>query len=147
LADVMLWKAEALIQLGDPNDALPLINALRTRASNSTARTRFSDGTAPSNYKISTYQPGVNCTWDQAYAFQALQFERRMEFGMEGTRFFDLVRWGIAAQVLNDYIAVEKTRYNFLANAQFTKARDEYLPIPQTEINLTHGLYVQNNGW
>jgi len=147
LADVMLWKAEALIQSGDPNDALPLINALRTRAANSTGKTRFADGTAPSNYRISTYQPGVNCTWDQAYAFQALQFERRMEFGMEGTRFFDLVRWGIAADVLNNYIAVEKTRYNFLANAQFTKARDEYLPIPQTEINLTHGLYQQNNGW
>jgi starch-binding outer membrane protein, SusD/RagB family len=147
LADVMLWKAEALIQLGDPNDALPLINALRTRAANSTGKTRFADGTAPSNYRISTYQPGVNCTWDQTYAFKALQFERRMEFGMEGTRFFDLVRWGIAAQVLNDYIAVEKTRYNFLANAQFTKGRDEYLPIPQTEINLVHGLYTQNAGW
>jgi starch-binding outer membrane protein, SusD/RagB family len=147
LADVMLWKAEALIQLNDPNDALPLINALRTRAAASTGKTRFSDGTAPSNYRVSTYQPGVNCSWDQTYALKALQFERRMEYGMEGTRFFDLVRWGIAAQVLNDYIAVEKTRYNFLANAQFTKARDEYLPIPQTEINLTHGLYVQNNGW
>jgi starch-binding outer membrane protein, SusD/RagB family len=147
LADVMLWKAEALIQLGDPNDALPLINALRTRAAASTGKTRFADGTAPSNYRVSTYQPGVNCTWDQAYAFKALQFERRMEFGMEGTRFFDLVRWGIAAQVLNNFITVEKTRYNFLANAVFTQARDEYLPIPQTEINLTHGLYVQNNGW
>jgi starch-binding outer membrane protein, SusD/RagB family len=147
LADVMLWKAEALIQLNDPNDALPLINALRTRAAASTGKTRFADGTAPSNYRVSTYQPGVNCTWDQTYALKALQFERRMEYGMEGTRFFDLVRWGVAAQVLNDYIAVEKTRYNFLANAQFTKARDEYLPIPQTEINLTHGLYVQNNGW
>lgn len=147
LADVMLWKAEALIQLNQPNDALPLINALRTRAAASTGRTRFSDGTAPSNYRINTYQPGVNCTWDQAFALQALQFERRMEFGMEGTRFFDLVRWGIAAQVLNDYITVEKTRYNFLANAVFTKGRDEYLPIPQTEINLTHGLYVQNAGW
>ena len=147
LADVMLWKAEALIQLNDPNDALPLINALRTRAAASTGKTRFADGTAPSNYRITTYQPGVNCSWDQASALQALQFERRMEFGMEGTRFFDLVRWGVAAQVLNDYIAVEKTRYNFLANAVFTKGRDEYLPIPQTEINLTHGLYVQNNGW
>ena len=66
---------------------------------------------------------------------------------MEGTRFFDLVRWGIAAQTLNDYISVEKTRFNFLQNAAFTKGRDEYLPIPQAEINLTHGLYVQNNGW
>jgi len=136
-----------LIQLGQQTAALPLINALRTRAANSTARLKFADGSNPSNYRVSNYQPGVNCTWTQAYALQALQFERRMEFGMEGTRFFDLVRWGIAAQTLNDYIAVEKTRYNFLAQAVFTKGRDEYLPIPQTEINLVHGLYTQNNGW
>ena len=145
--DVLLWQAEALIQLGQQTAALPLINALRTRAANSTARLKFADGSNPSNYRVSNYQPGVNCTWTQAYALQALQFERRMEFGMEGTRFFDLVRWGIAAQTLNDYIAVEKTRYNFLAQAVFTKGRDEYLPIPQTEINLVHGLYTQNNGW
>ena len=146
-ADVLLWQAEALIQLGQENAALPLINQLRTRAANSTSRTRFADGTAPSNYRISTYQPGVNCTWTQDYALQALQYERRMEYGMEGTRFFDLVRWGIAATTLNSYIATESTRYNFLADAQFTSGRDEYLPIPQAEINLTHGLYVQNNGW
>lgn len=145
--DVLLWQAEAYIQLGQENSALPLINMLRTRAANSTTRTRFADGTAPSNYRIGTYQPGTNCTWTQDYAFQALQFERRMEFGMEGTRFFDLVRWGIAATTLNSFVSVEKTRYDFLANASFTQGRDEYLPIPQTEINLTHGLYQQNSGW
>ena len=145
--DVLLWQAEALIQLGQQNSALPLINQLRTRAANSTAQTKFADGTNPSNYRIGTYQPGVNCTWTQAYALQALQFERRMEFGMEGTRFFDLVRWGIASATLNNYITVEKTRFNFLSDAQFTQGRDEYLPIPQAEINLVHGLYVQNNGW
>ena len=145
--DVLLWQAEALIQLGQQNAALPLINQIRTRAANSTARLKFADGTNPSNYRISTYQPGINCTWTQAYALQALQFERRMEFGMEGTRFFDLVRWGIAAQTLTDYITVEKTRFNFLSDAVFTKGRDEYLPIPQAEINLVHGLYTQNNGW
>ena len=143
--DVLLWRAEALIQLGQQDEALPLINDLRTRAANSPVKT--ANGSNASNYRISTYQPGVNCTWTQAYALQALQFERRLEFGMEGTRFFDLVRWGIAAQTLNDYISVEKTRFNFLQNAAFTKGRDEYLPIPQAEINLTHGLYVQNNGW
>jgi hypothetical protein len=146
-ADVLLWQAEAYIQLGQPNAALPLINMLRTRAANSESRLAYSDGTYPSNYRISTYQPGVNCTWTQDYAFQALQFERRMEFGMEGARFFDLVRWGIAATTLNNFVSVEKTRYNFLANAQFTQGRDEYLPIPQNEINLTHGLYQQNAGW
>lgn len=143
--DVLLWRAEALIQLGQQDEALPLINDLRTRAASSPVKT--ANGSNASNYRISTYQPGVNCTWTQAYALQALQFERRLEFGMEGSRFFDLVRWGIAAQTLNDYIAVEKKRFNFLQNAVFTKGRDEYLPIPQAEINLTHGLYVQNNGW
>jgi hypothetical protein len=145
--DILLWRAEALIQLGRQNEALDLINALRTRAANSTGKLKMADGSFASNYRISTYQPGVNCNWTQAYALQALQFERRMEFGMEGTRFFDLVRWGIASQTLNDYIAVEKTRYNFLQNAHFTQGRDEYLPIPQAEINLTHGLYKQNSGW
>jgi len=66
---------------------------------------------------------------------------------MEGTRFFDLVRWGTAATTLNNFISVEKNRFNFLASAQFTAGRDEYLPVPQAEINLTHGLYVQNPGW
>jgi starch-binding outer membrane protein, SusD/RagB family len=143
--DVLLWRAEALIQLGQQDEALPLINELRTRAANSPVLT--ASGANASNYRISAYQPGVNCNWTQAYAFQALQYERRLEFGMEGTRFFDLVRWGIAAQTLNAYIAVEKTRFNFLDDANFTQGRDEYLPIPQAEINLTHGLYVQNNGW
>jgi len=145
--DVLLWQAEALIQLGQQNAALPLINLLRTRAAASESRLKFADGTNPSNYRVSPYQPGVNCTWTQAYALQALQFERRMEFGMEGTRFFDLVRWGIAGATLNNYITVEKTRFNFLSDAQFTTGRDEYLPIPQAEINLVHGLYIQNNGW
>ncbi len=143
--DVLLWQAEALIQLGRQDEALPLINELRTRAANSPVKT--ANGSNASNYRISTYQPGVNCTWTQAYAFEALQYERRLEFGMEGTRFFDLVRWGVAADTLNNFIGVAKTRFSFLENAQFTKGRDEYLPIPQAEINLTHGLYQQNNGW
>jgi hypothetical protein len=129
------------------SEAFPLINDLRTRAAGSTARLKMMDGSDPSNYRIDPYVPGANCTWTQAYALKALQFERRLEFGMEGSRFFDLVRWGIAAETLNGYIAVEKTRHDFLSNANFTKGRDEYLPIPQTEINLVHGLYQQNNGW
>jgi hypothetical protein len=63
---------------------------------------------------------------------------------MEGPRFFDLVRWGIAEPVLNAYLAVEKTKRDFLANAHFTAGRDEYYHIPQREIDFTGGLYVQN---
>ena len=143
--DVMLMNAEAQIQLGNPAAALPLINQLRTRAANSTSLLKKSDGTNPSNYRISTYQPGTNIpAWDQATAFKALQWERRLEFATESPRFFDLVRWGIAAQTLNAYFGIEKARRPFLANAQFTAGKHEYFPIPQEQIVFTNGLYTQN---
>ncbi len=146
-ADVMLMKAEALIELGREQEALPLINAIRTRAKNSTDRLKMSDGSSTSNYLINTYQPGVNCTWTNDYARQALRYERRMEFAMEGYRFFDLVRWGIAAEYLNTYFAKEKSRVTHLNDASFKKNRDEYLPIPLNQINFSKGLYKQNTGW
>jgi len=84
---------------------------------------------------------------DKDYARKALQWERRLEFATEGVRFFDLVRWGIAEKTLNDYINIEKGRRTFLATAKFTAGRDEYLPIPQSEITFTNGLYKQNPGY
>ena len=146
-ADVLLMKAEALIELNRQDEALPLINQVRARANNSKERTRKADGNYPSNFLISEYQPGVNITWDQATARKAMQWERRLEFAMESPRFFDLVRWGIAAETLNAYLAKEKTRRSFLSSAFFTKGRDEYYPIPQREINYTKGLYKQNPGY
>jgi hypothetical protein len=146
-ADVLLWQAEALIELGRHNEALPLINMLRARAKNSTVRTKYADGSDPSNYLIEEYVDGVNIDWTQENARIAMQWERRLEFAMESPRFFDLVRWGIAAETLNAYITVERTRKAFLSSAQFTKGRDEYLPIPQREIDFTKGLYVQNPGY
>ena len=146
--DVLLMNAEAQIQTGNPAAALPLINQIRTRAANSTALVKKADGTNPSNYRISTYQPGVNIpTWDQATAFKALQWERRLEFAMESPRFFDLVRWGIAAETLNNYFAIEKVRHPFLSSAHFTKNQHEYFPIPQSQITFTNGLYTQNKGY
>lgn len=143
-ADVLLWKAEALIELNRATEALPIINQIRTRAQNSTARLKQANGSATSNYRIGQY-PSVG--WTQAYARQALRYERRMEFAMEGFRFFDLVRWGIADSFLNTYITQEKTKRQYLQDARFTAGRDEYLPIPLTQINLSRGLYKQNNGW
>jgi hypothetical protein len=146
--DVLLMNAEAQIQTGNPTAALPIINQIRTRAANSTGLVKKTDGTNPSNYKIETYQPGVNIpAWDQATAFKALQWERRMEFAMESPRFFDLVRWGIAAPTLNAFFAVEKLRHPFLSNANFVHGRDEYFPIPQEQIVFTNGLYTQNPGY
>jgi hypothetical protein len=145
--DVLLMQAEAQIQLGNLAAGLDLINQVRARAAKISPLVKKADGTYPSNYKIDIYKPGVNITWDKATAFKALQWERRMEFAMESPRFFDLVRWGIAAETLNNYFAVEKLRHPFLRDAHFTKGTHEYFPIPQEQIEFTNGLYVQNPGY
>ncbi|MFV0267320.1 MAG: RagB/SusD family nutrient uptake outer membrane protein [Draconibacterium sp.] len=145
-ADVLLMQAEAYIELEQQETARPLINQIRKRASKSTGRTRFADGTAPSNYMISEYD-GSNLAWTQDNARKALQWERRLEFALESPRFFDLVRWGIAEPTLNAYLVIEKTRKDFLNEAHFTAGRDEYFPIPQREIDFTTGLYEQNAGY
>jgi hypothetical protein len=140
-ADVLLFKAEALIQLGQYGAATSLINQVRLRAAASTSRSLAAGAT--NIYKIGEYPTFAS----KEYALKALKFERRLEFGMEGPRFFDLVRWGEAATVLNGYLAVEKTKRDFLVNAKFTAGRDEYYPIPQREIDFTAGLYKQNPGY
>lgn len=146
-SDVLLWKAEALIELGRQNEALPIINEIRERAKNSTVRLVYSNGELMANYKIELYVPGVNIDWNQENARKALRWERRLEFALEGIRFFDLVRWGIAAETINRYFEVEKGRVPYMSTAQFSKNRDEYLPIPLQQINLSEGVYIQNNGW
>lgn len=142
--DVLLMQAEAYIELGQQELARPIINQVRARAAGSTDRLRKLDGTFPSKYHVGEY-PAAG--WTQEYARQALRWERRLEFATEGERFFDLVRWGIAAETLNAYIDIEKNRRTFLATAKFTAGRDEYFPIPQAEITFTKGLYKQNPGY
>jgi len=147
LDDIMLMKAEALIELGRHAEALPIINAIRARAAGSTDWLVQADDSPTANYLVEEYEDGVNCTWDQDFAREALQWERRLEFAMEGHRFFDLVRWGIAAEVLNDYFTIEKVRFEHLKDALFTAGKNEYIPIPQAQIDLTEGLYEQNTGY
>jgi len=149
LDEVMLWRAEALIQLDqDMVEALSLINQIRERAANSADRLVFEDGTPTGKFNVESYKPGINCpAWTKDFAMQALRWERHLEFATEGKWFFDLVRWGIAAEYMNEYFQVEKTRRSYLRDATFTKNRDEYFPIPQQQISYVKGLYKQNAGW
>jgi hypothetical protein len=144
--ELLLFKAEALIQLGGADnleEARRLINQIRIRAKNSTGRLVMKDGTPSANFKIEAYPNDAR--WTKAYAWNALQWEMRLELAMEARRGFDLVRWGIAAETLNEYYRVEKTRRTaYMTNAEFTPHKHEYLPIPNRQITYSKGLYKQN---
>lgn len=141
-SDIVLIRAEALIELRREQEALPLINSIRERAKKSTLFIPYAK-----NLSIDTYQNGINCTWNYEFAQKALQWERRLELAMEGSRFFDLVRWGTADKVLNNFFKSESKRRSYLGNGKFDKNKDEYIPIPQQQINFTEGIYKQNPGW
>lgn len=145
-ADILLWKAEALIESGtDLETARQLINKIRQRAQQSAYVKSWSDpANYAANYKIGLYPASG---WTQEYARKALRFETRLEKAMEGERFFDLVRWGIAADVMNSYIQVEKTSRIYYSGATFHQGRDEYFPISTNQINFSGGLYKQNPGY
>ncbi|MBV6648013.1 MAG: RagB/SusD family nutrient uptake outer membrane protein [Cyclobacteriaceae bacterium] len=80
-ADVLLWKAEALIELNRVNEALPYINQIRNRAisTESLSRLAFSDGSPTGNWNVQPY----TTLGDQDNARRILRYERRMEFGFE----------------------------------------------------------------
>jgi len=152
-AHLLLWRAEALIELGREEEARPIINQIRNRAKNSPYVTAFIDPNFPTavnidgyagNYVINEY-PAEG--WTQDYARKALRHETRIECALEGERFFDLVRWGIAAETMNRYFEIEKTKRVYYQNSVFKEGRDEYFPIPLTQYNLSKGAYVQNPGY
>lgn len=145
-ADVLLMRAEALIQLNDGRiqEAIDLINRVRNRAKASTAMI----ANYPSEYGVKYDVEPYYGTFTQEEALERLKFERRVELAMESDRFFDLVRWGEAERVLNAYYAAEAEVCTIYSNAHFTKNKNEYLPIPFAQISASNGIYDQNcGGW
>lgn len=93
-----------------------------------------------------------------SYSLQAIKNERRWELAFESIRWWDLLRWAgpsldEAGDVLNGQkgftllnAGVETQMVNFDYKARL-KQTQGYWPIPQTEIDLSGGLFEQNPGW
>ncbi|WP_080055130.1 RagB/SusD family nutrient uptake outer membrane protein [Spirosoma aerolatum] len=143
-ADVLLMAAECEVEVGSLATATNYVNMVRTRAANP-AGFVMQDGKPAANYVISNYPTFA----DKATARAAVQFERKLELSGEGHRFYDLVRWGTAATVLNAFLAYEsKLLPTAYSGGKFTAGRDEYQPIPQTQIDYQgKDVLAQNPGY
>lgn len=170
--DVMLMRAEALIELGRLSEARTIINDIRRRAANSVAK---HIDYAANQCEIAEYPESYFANKETAR--KCLRWERRLEMAMENGRFFDLRRWGIASQTLNAYYASEQNDVysffdhngNVMAGAPvtydsngnitsdtemhygqyyrdglFTAGKNEFFPIPYNQMFYIPGLYTQN---
>lgn len=114
-SDVVLMAAESANEKSLPGEAIGYLEQVRARAR----------GNNPN------ILPKVTDT-DQEVLRNAIRHERRVELGLEFDRFYDLVRWGIAKEVLH---AAGKTNY---------QDKNALLPLPQSEIDKSKGVLVQN---
>lgn len=147
--DVMLMRAEALVELGRLEDARAIINDIRQRAANSIDK---HIAYAKDFCQISLYSSADFSTKEKARV--RLRFERRLEMAMESSRYFDLRRWGVASKVLNAYFEKEKdSSYDgvsygqYYQDAHYTPGKNEFYPIPYNQLYYVPGLYVQNEGY
>ncbi|WP_282180492.1 RagB/SusD family nutrient uptake outer membrane protein [Maribacter stanieri] len=146
-ADVLLMAAEAAVEKSTPDLPLALsyVNQVRERAKSMTYVQNEAGDAAAANYQIEPY--GTFAT--QEFARDAVRFERRLEFGMEGHRLFDLRRWGIAQETINAYIAREAediSQSNYGRFGTYTEKFDLF-PIPINAIDQSGGVLTQNPGY
>ncbi|WP_245977403.1 RagB/SusD family nutrient uptake outer membrane protein [Albibacterium indicum] len=137
LADVWLMAAECEVELGNLAGALKLVNDVRNRAAK-LAPKKTASGANAAAYSVKPYPSFAN----QEQARTAVRFERRLELALEGHRFFDLVRWGIAKETIESYSAFEGEYLSSYKGLTFS-AGAEYWPIPQVEIDRSDGALTQ----
>ncbi|MCQ2153086.1 MAG: RagB/SusD family nutrient uptake outer membrane protein [Bacteroidales bacterium] len=144
--EVMLWRAEALIELNQFNEALQIINDIRVRARNSIAK---HISYAADQCAIASYPDNIQSRDD---ARKYLRWETRLETAMESERFFNLRRWGLASKTLNSYFDAEQHSCygevdyaGYYSEAFFSAGKNEYWPIPAEQMRT--GLYQQNRGY
>lgn len=121
LADILLLKAEALIELNQLESASALINEVRERVG-------LEGLTSEQKETIETMR-------------LAVEKERRLELAMEGHRWFDLKRTRRALEVLSTYKNWNDETYAGVINEDKL-----LLPLPQTEMDRNSNL-VQNEGY
>ena len=173
-AHILLWRAEVAAFENDLVTALDYVNQIRERAGNHVVMGRVTINTLPpsvypwgegttdadygvggavdwtqpaANYKIGLYPDFAN----KEEAMRAVQWEQRLEFAMEGRRFFDLRRWddlpaGMRvdmAATLNAFQQGDLRIRSFMQGASFEN-RDKFMPVPQSQIDLQKGVIVQN---
>ena len=143
-ADVLLMRAEALAQLGQVTEAIALVNQVRNRAADMIGNSIVSN--YPNKYGVRYAVGKYNGSYSKDEAMKIIKMERRLELAMESERFFDLVRWGDAATVINRFYSTESEKMSFLTGASFTANKNEYLPIPWEQMSASNGHYTQNCG-
>jgi hypothetical protein len=155
-ADILLMRAECHYQAAEYGKVIDIVNQIRTRASKGFVKA--ADGTtaytmddkvagktvsgAAANYRIGAYPASYA---NAAQAREALEREYRLEFGMEGHRWFDIARWGKAADVLNAYAKAESQYLGKFINTYSSSWVN--FPIPQSEVQTAQGRFVQTAAW
>ncbi len=140
-AHILLWRAEIAVDELDLDLALALVNKLRDRAKSGCYLLNEKNQPA-ANYMIELYENFP----DNEFATEAVRFETRLEFGMEGNRFFNLRRWNILEETISNYLKIEKQKRPYLENANFDSEKHEYFPIPAAQLAKNPKL-KQNTGY
>ncbi|MBD5176544.1 MAG: RagB/SusD family nutrient uptake outer membrane protein [Bacteroidales bacterium] len=129
-SDALLLFAEAALESGKSNaEAKWALEEVRRRARQDAGQA----GVLPEFPNYRGYSDNTESLR------QAIRHERRVELAMEGHRWFDLVRWGIAAQVMDpstgSYGSTEAAPIR-QEMAAFITGKHELFPLPSEEIQL-----------